>query len=164
MMQVNHTKIEAQHIMYMSKNTMSPKLLKAIKILVNSGSSIRNIQIFIKGTFNVSVSYACMYDIYNSCINELIDQCSELTYGSVVEQLIELFKNSPNVSFVYVFHNYNSGFVTFSMNNIEKFKHKKVPSSLKSSLSDNIEYSDSIENWQDSLSLSPTNDVLVAFA
>ena len=32
------------------------------------------------------------------------------------------------------------------------------------SLSNNIEYSDSIENWQDSLSLSPTNDILVAFA
>ena len=164
MMHVNHIKIEVEHL-YMSKSTMSPKILKAIERLVHSGSSVRNIQIFIKGTFNISVSYSCIYDIRNSCINDLIDKCSELPYGSAVEKLIGLFKNSPNVSFVYVLHNYNSGFVTFSMNKMEKAKHKQALESLKSDIpNDSEEYSDSIKNWRDELSLSPTNDILVAFA
>lgn len=162
-MHTNHIKIEVEHL-YMSKTTMSPKLLKAIERLVHSGSSVRNIQIVIKGTFNVSVSYSCIYDIRNSCINNLIDNCSEVPYGSAVEKLIGLFKNSPNVSFVYVLHNYNSGFVTYAMNKLEKAKHKNALQSLNSNISNDSEYSDSIKNWRDELSLSPTNDILVAFA
>jgi hypothetical protein len=49
----------------------------------------------------------------NEHINNIVNEVSTSTGGSSVDKLIALFKNTDNVSCLYLIHKYNSGFVHF---------------------------------------------------
>ena len=156
--------IDPKHLL-LPKHSLSGPVLEAVNRLVQTGTSCQNIIIYIYSTFNVSLAYKTVYNIRNNYINDIIDQCSDDPAGSSVNRLINLFKNSNNVSFMYVMHDYNSGFVTHAMSKKQKQRLlDRNNDSNMASFSNNKEYSSSIKNWRDELKLSPTNDILVAFA
>ena len=95
-----------------------------------------------------------------SHINELISACSTEPYGNSVNSLISLFKRTDNVSFVYIMHRLNSGFVTFR-------KSRKLSNTQEVFMNNNeVHYKtkQSVENWRNSLKFAGSNDILVAFA
>ena len=94
-------------------------------------------------------------------IQHIIDSCSEDPGGSAVDKLIALFKNTEDVSCVYLLHKYNSGLVRYRKNK------KRIDTDIINN--DNLQSghgynNDTITNWRDSIKLSKSNDVLVAFA
>ena len=102
-----------------------------------------------------------IYNMRMTHIQHIIDLCSEDPGGSSVDKLIALFKNTPDVSCVYLLHQYNSGLVRYRKNK------KRIDTDIinNNNLQNGHGYSnETITNWRDSIKLSKSNDVLVAFA
>jgi hypothetical protein len=87
--------------------------------LVLSGVAISNITIYIK-KIKINVKYKTIYNLRNEHIQQLLDSCMGNLHGNSVDKLIALFKQTKNVSFVYLLHKYNSGFLTFHKNPRDK--------------------------------------------
>ena len=156
----NHIWINPFDMNY-SKNNIPKVVWQTIVSLIQSGTGIPNIQQYIKTTYKVNIEYQTIYNIRVTHINDLIDICSKNPSGSAVDRLIALFTNTSNVSCVYILHRYNSGFVTCRRNKKESYE--QIITELDS-YEQNECSGKSITNWRDSLKLSSSNDVLVAFA
>jgi len=76
---------------------------------------------------------------------------NEVLPRSAAKRLIALFKNMTNVSYVYVKHNQNSGFVTYTGSRQDK-------TNLGNAI--NAE----VQTWRKSLKLGDSEDILVSFA
>ena len=145
----------------LSQRTMSNIVRNDITCLIESGSNITTIMNHIKTHHGYNVEYQTIYNIRNAAISAMIKSVSKHPGGSSVDKLINLFEVTKNVSFVYTVHRYDTGFVTFRKNrneSIQEYIH---------SLNDNekSEFNNQeIKHWRDSLKLSDTNKVLVAFA
>jgi hypothetical protein len=100
----------------------------------------------------------------NNCIDDMIESCSERPYGSSVDKLIALFSATPNVSWIYILHNYDSGFVTHTQTSTQKERRSRALHQTNLMFCEGHKYSESIKNWPTSLKLDKTNDILVAFA
>jgi hypothetical protein len=88
--------------------------------LAASGSSVGTIQIFTRASHDVNVSSQTIMLMRNEHIDNIVNEVSASPGGLLVDKLITLFKNTENVSCVYLIHKYNSGFVHFRKN--KKFK------------------------------------------
>ena len=156
----NHIFIDPIHLSA-SKHNIDKRVKQSLLNLVTSGSSIVSIQQCIRVQHKVNVSYQTIYNIRTNEINQVLKACSKHPYGSSVDKLISLFKGMDNVSYVYIMHNVESGFVTYRKNK------KRMPSHGDGELGNNnrnVYRPSSVDNWRESLKLSGTNDVLVAFA
>ena len=90
----------------------------------------------------------------------LLKQTSKLPYGTPVEQLIAEFQLKKDVSFCYVLHDMNSGFVTYKKN-----KEHDVPVSNGTDNDEFISvYKNEVESWRKTLEVGTKNQILVAFA
>ena len=153
----NHIWIDPTHL-YVFKKNLSDHVRNSITSLIDTGSPISNIVLSIYANYKVNVSWQTIYNIRNKKISDLLDKCAVNPCGSSVDRLIEMFKRQTNVSFVYVMHRYNSGFVTY-----RKSKNNKSVQTDTSMQNKNLS-KDSVNDWRDSLKLSETNDILVSFA
>lgn len=86
-------------------------------------------------------------------------QYSSTVHSSSTEVLYK--KITKSVSFVYILHRSNSGFVTYRKSRSDSIR--EYVSSYNDTQFRNIA-SNSIKNWRESLSLNESNNVLVAFA
>ena len=156
----NHIYIDPVDLV-ISKNDITPNVKASILSLINSGTTIPSIILHIKHEFDINVSYNTVYSLRLEQLRILIGSCSNNPYitgdisNSPVDKLISIFKHTSNVSFVYIVHNYSSGFVTYR---------KSRSRDNNNSQSNKMFEDDSIQNWRDELKLKHTNDVLVAFA
>ena len=80
--------------------------------------------------------------------------------GTEVDQLLAEFKEKKDVSYIYVLHEKNTGYVTYTLSAHEKnfqgegtFVHDVVAVSEKDMF-----------NWRDELEVTGTQKILVAFA
>ena len=105
-----HMKIFSPHIGSDAANLIHDAIDSNIK-----NFSIRNLM---NKKFNLNVSTAQIRQLRNDTINERIHDINQSPYGSSADKLIKLFETFHDVSFVYVMHNFSSGFVTHR-------KHKK---------------------------------------
>jgi hypothetical protein len=108
----NHIWISPKHINETRKQ-LTPEVEKSIMDLVASGSSVGTIQIFIRASHDVNVSSQTIKMMRNEHIDNIVNQVSAHPGGSSVDKLIAFFKNTDNVSCVYLKHKYNSGFDHF---------------------------------------------------
>ena len=76
--------------------------MSSTKSLVQSGTSIPNIQIFIRAKYSVNISYDVIFNIKNNFIDELIGACSKYPAGASIDRLIGFFNSSSNVSYMYI--------------------------------------------------------------
>ena len=143
------------------KNTIEPFIFESIKSLIEAGHDIPSIQMFIKSRYNIFIDYHTIYKYRVNSIESLLKSCNEKPYGSSVDKLISLFKVTKSVSFVYIIHRSNSGFITYRKSRNDSLKEYQ---SILIANQDNQLSENSISNWRKSLSLSETNNVLVAFA
>ena len=92
--------------------------------------------------------------------NSLLKEASDLPYGTPVDKLIAEFQLKKDVSFCYVLHDMNSGFVTYKKN---KEDASPIPNGR-----DNDEfisvYQHEVETWRKLLKVGTNNKILVAFA
>ena len=159
-MHVNHIWISPIHN-YVSKKDLSDIVTGTIYELIICGTSDVNIKIYVFSQYKIHVKVLTIYNLRMTHIQHILDLCSEDPSGSAVDKLISLFKNTPDVSCVYLLHRYNSGLVRYRKNK------RRADTDIinNNNLQDGHGYSnESITNWRDSIKLSKSNDVLVAFA
>ena len=158
-MHVNHIWISPIHN-YVSKKDLSDIVTGTIYELIICGTSDVNIKIYIFSQYKIHVKVLTIYNLRMTHIQHILDLCSEDPSGSAVDKLISLFKNTPDVSCVYLLHKYNSGLVRYRKN-----KRRADTDIINfNNLQDGHGYSNEIiTNWRDTIKLSKSNDVLVAF-
>jgi hypothetical protein len=156
----NHIWINPIH-QYVSKNDLSQIVKDTIYELIQCGTNDANIKIYIYSQYSIHVKIGTIYNMRMTHIQGIIDLCSEDPGGSSVDKLIALFKNTPDVSCVYLLHKYNSGLVRYRKNK-KRIDHDIINNS--NILNGHGYCNDTITNWRDTIKLSKTNDVLVAFA
>ena len=92
----------------------------------------------------------------------LLKETDDLPYGTPVEKLIAEFQHKKDVSFCYVLHDMDSGFVTY----------RKSKGDSRPSVGDNDDdnnsgfisvYKNDVEFWRKSLKVGNENKLLVAF-
>ena len=156
----NHIWINPLHLT-MPKKTMSPSVMKSIECLISSGHEIPSIQLYVKDRYKENIDYQTIYNLRMNSIASLLKACNEKPYGTSVDKLISIFKHTKSVSFVYILHRANSGFVTFRKSRNESLSEyvTNFNHDATNQLSRNT-----ISNWRGALSLSDSNNVLVAFA
>ena len=146
---------------YTSKNDLSEIVKDTIYELIQCGSNDSNIKIYVYSQYKINVKVCTIYNMRMNHIQHILDLCSEDPSGSSVDKLISLFKNTEDVSCVYLLHQYNSGLVRYRKNRT------RIDTDIinNNNLDSGHGYSnETITNWRDSIKLSKSNDVLVAFA
>lgn len=111
----NHIWINPIHN-YVSKNDLSDVVQETIYELIQCGTNDSNIKIYISTQYKINVKISTIYNMRMNHIQHIIDLCSEDPTGSSVDKLIALFKNTKDVSCVYLLHKYNSGLVRYRKN------------------------------------------------
>ena len=156
----NHIWVDPDHLT-LSKKFLDKDLNDCIISMINSGSNIPSIQHFLKHQYKVNVDYSTIYNIRNKLIQDIIRSCSGNPSGSAVDRLINLFRHTNSVSFVYIIHRYNTGLVTFRKN-----RNQSIREYISQFHENQIISTDSktITNWRDSIATSNKKDVLIAFA
>ena len=157
----NHIKL-VHTTRFHDKAELSKECIDAIHGYFEKGISIPQIIQVIESSFNYNLTYDMLYNMREICIDELLNKCGNEPYGSSIDKLIRLFSKTNNVSFIYIIHNFQSGFVTRRQTNSEKINaSQRIQNNL---LSNNNKFTASIKNWRSSLKLqNNTNDILVAF-
>ena len=156
----NHIFIDPQHLC-LHKSQIPSNIKETITSLVQIDGNINTVIEHIKQRYQINVDYNTIYNIRQNVIDGLMLNCTETPYGSSVDKLISLFKSMNNVSFVYVIHRYDSGFVTYRRN---KSSNTMNNSYENSSIDNHTFCHTSIKNWRDELKLSESNKGLVSFA
>ena len=157
----NHIWIDPMHLCT-TRKSLSENAILAIKTLIEGGHPIPSIMSYVRTTCKVNIAYSTVYNMRNNAIDELLKACYDNPSGSSVTKLIQIFKVTKNVSYVYTTHNYNSGFVTFRKN-----RNQSIQQAVEhiNKLEATTPFSNrSIKNWRESLRLKDSNDILVCFA
>ena len=113
----------------------------------------------VKQTYNTTLTEGDLYKYRNKMLYGMLDATVNTPYGTPVDKLIYHFTNKKDVSFMYVMHDMNSGFVTYRKN--------KTENSSKETLVDESfisVYKNSVESWRNELKLEDSKEMLVAFA
>ena len=85
---------------------------------------------------------------------------NDIAQLSAAEKLIRLFENMNDVSFVYVKHKINSGFVSYTKDRNQSTNIQAFSDTENNCLAHEIE----IDSWRKSLGLNENREILVAFA
>ena len=160
MYHVNHIYVDPKYLTT-KKNSLSSQLIHEINCMMETGTKLSAVSSLLQSRYKINVSYQTLYNMRMNKIKDLLKQCSKDPYGTPVNRLINIFTNTENVSFVYILHRKDSGFVTFRRNRNESIQQYVNSVNIRESTG----FSErSIQDWRDELSLSDSNHILVAFA
>ena len=115
----------------------------------------------IKKDFGEVVSSSTIKSEQNMELDNLYDDVSKIRHGKSVDQLIALFQAMPNISYVYVKHDVDSGFVTYNKPHTSKYvtaSTAKLPKTLKE------EWLKDVQKVRQGLKLDGSNEILVAIS
>ena len=156
----NHIFVDPKYLTH-KKNTLPPHVIEEINNMMETGIKVNAIGTMLQSRHKMNVSYQTLYNMRMKKVEDLLKLCSENPSGTPVNRLINIFKHTENVSFVYILHKKESGFVTFRRNRNESIQQYVDSVNLRESLGFSEQ---SIKDWRDELSLKDSNHILVAFA
>ena len=116
----------------------------------------------VRSRYNVSVSEKLINRYRHKMMYDVLNECNDKPYGSPVDRLIALFTARNDVSFVYITHHMESGYVTHRKNksgkqsskvNVDKDERAYIPV-----------YKHEVESWRQQLRVSDKRELLVSFA
>ena len=89
----------------------------------------------------------------------MLDETASNPYGTPIDKMINYFNQKKDVSFMYVMHDMDSGFVTYR-------KNKNDTSVNESEINEQFifVYKAAVESWRNELKVSNSKRILVAFA
>ena len=157
----NHIWINPSHL-NTPKKQLNEKAYACILKYAKQSISIRTIMHLVKEEYDCNVDYHTVFNIRLLQINNIIGNFVTNKSQSKINNLIAYFKQMNSVSFVYILHNYDSGFVTYRKKKKSKKTEKYLSNMTESQVSKFSQ--DTISNWRDSLTTSNKGDILVAFA
>ena len=129
--------------------------------MMETGTKLSAVSTMLQSRYKVNVSYQTLYNMRMNKIKDLLNLCSKDPYGTPVNRLIQIFSNTENVSFVYVLHKKDSGFVTSCRNRNQSIQQYVDEANNRETKG----FSErAIQDWRDELELNDSNNILVAFA
>ena len=129
--------------------------------MMETGTKLSAVSTMLQSRHKINVSYQTLYNMRMNKIKDLLNLCSKDPYGTPVNRLIQIFTNTENVSFVYVLHKKDSGFVTFRRNRNQSIQQYVDEANIRET---NGFSEREIQDWRDELELNDSNNILVAFA
>jgi hypothetical protein len=130
----------------LSKDIIPEKIMQCIHLHLQHGTTVKLIQRFIKVQFKSS--YHTIYKIFTDNLTNQFDVCCKNASKSSVDKLISLFESYKNVSYVYIIHKYNSGFVTYRKSPKTKILETNFNQSYDIGVTEQ-----NIKSWHDELKL-----------
>ena len=112
MYHTNHIWINSSHLSTPKKH-INEKAYACIQKYAKQSMSIRTIMRLIKHKYDCNVDYHTVFNIRLMLTNSVIGDYVKNKSKFKVNNLIAYFKQMKSVSFVYIIHNYDSGFVTY---------------------------------------------------
>jgi hypothetical protein len=153
-MQYNHANV--------SINNVPDEAMKYIDECLQEQITAPLICNLVRSRYNVSVSEKLINRYRHKMLYDVLDECNDKPYGTPVDRLISLFTARNDVSFVYITHHMESGYVT----------HRKTKND-KNSLHVNTDklndgcipvHHHEVDAWRKQLRVSNKKELLVAFA
>ena len=113
----------------------------------------------VKQSYNTTLTEGDLYKYRNKVLYSMLNDTVKEPYGTPIDKLIHYFSNKRDVSFMYVMHDMDSGFVTYR-------KNKTDTSSNQSEINDEYisVYKEVVESWRIELKVAQSEKLLVAFA
>ena len=155
----NHLPISNVHIAT-SITSIPEGILEDIKRKIQSGTSPTSIVTEFKDKYKVTIFPKQVITMKQNIVQDLVHSAGEDPSYSSAEHLIQVFRNYMDVSYVYVKHHLQSGFVTY----------RKKRGSTQQVVENDINLTeqastvDEITLWRQELKLGDNNEILVAFA
>lgn len=147
-------------------NDLSEEVQTVVSNHIQIGTAIDTIANMVKQQFDINITHNQIKTMKKQQIENIIadfngNHLSDVAKMSAAEKLIKLFETMSDVSFVYVKHHINSGFVSYqkdrSSDDITQSNFSDEDNSLVANEID-------IDSWRASLGLNNANEILVAFA
>ncbi len=160
----NHFRILPEHLS-METKCLDQDVTKFISDHIASGAPSNQIRTLVHAQFGINVTINQIRHKRQFYIDGMIGILDSNTSSSsaqmtAAEKLIKVFENMDDVSFVYVKHFIDSGFVTYTKDRSTTIQQTSLPHKDSQSLAAEIE----IDTWRTSLGLSNNKEILVAFA
>ena len=150
-----HLPISSNHLQ-MSILNIDNEALVYIDQLLSQKVDTKRIADCVSKRFNINLSYDTIRHYHRMNVLHIIDKASKQPYGTPVDQLLHDFERRPDVSYIYVIHSIDSGFVTH---------YKGMSNSYTRNNETYISvYQDEVETWRRLLQISGGTQILVAFA
>ena len=151
----NHLPLLSSHISTNNSN-LPPNVLSIIKSLIVQGITSTAIAGVVSNDFGITISHEQINAMKSKQVDDLIRASGENPASTAIARLIQIFENDDNVSFTYVTHQKDEGFVTFQ----KKRRSKKTVSIEQHHAISEKE----INEWREDLKLDHSNEVVVAIA
>jgi hypothetical protein len=154
----NHLRTSGTHLQP-KRLDLTDETIKYIRNCVNSHVATANIRSLVQGQFQITVPDSVIRSIRDEALQDL---CSSIEQDprllGPAQRLISMFESDPDITFLYVTHSVNSGFVTY-----HRKKNEKLGSCSSSTESEVGVKTQLMEQWRLELRVS-TDKILVCFA
>lgn len=155
---LHHPPVISTH-MTCPKRDLNENVISDIKACFDSRMPCPNIKLFIQSKYKISVTDAMLRSLEKKYINswlETLEENATVDSDSPVQRLLKFLECMKTVTYSYVTHRMNSGFVTFHR--------KKNEISSKSISGDDIGIDDDcIQDWRQQLRVK-ANEILVSLS
>jgi len=158
----NHLPVNHIHLS-ISLSAIPDTVLDEVKFDLQSGvtstaiiNKVRQSHLFI----NISMEQVSL--LRKKIIDDHVSNAGDDPSISAAERLIKLFKCYEDVSYIYVKHKTDTGFVTYTKDRgstMESLQHQQLSHNVTDAAT-----SDDVELWRQELKLGDNNEILVAFA
>ena len=159
----HHLPLSSEHLA-VPVNDLDDAVLKNINTSIEQNVEISKITRMIENQFGLFVSPSSLYKYKEKNMVEMLQNtCNDARISSnnstAADKVITYFQATTRISFIYVLHDIDSGFVTMKSNNITKTK------SSHSTHLDQVGVSmDDIKSWRSNLKVSNSEQILVSLA
>ena len=160
----NHFRILPEHLPADTKH-LSDDVTQFITNHIQCGATTQQIQSLVQSQYNTTISLEQIKTKKHSYVDGMVgvldsNNSTDSTKLSAAEKLIKIFEKMDDVSFVYVKHHIDSGFVTYTKDKGNIIHKTSIPHKDSENLAAEIE----IDTWRTTLGLSNNKEILVAFA
>ena len=138
---------------------MSVSARKFIDNCLHSRVPIPQIVQLLLREYGLTVSENTLYHERNKNLYPLFSNGEGNICGTEVDQLLKEFEQKDDVSYIYVLHEKNTGFVTYTLTTHEKSRPNDTSFVYDVAVSEKDMF-----NWRDQLEVTGTEKILVAFA
>ena len=150
-----HLPISNHHIDTSTTN-LSPEVNEYLTELTKENIPALSVSKLISQKYNINITPSAIRQYHRKLLNPILKDAVSQPFGTPVERLIYDFKNRDDISFIYVTHSINSGFVTHYKDGLK--------SNEKNSQKYISVYHDEITEWRRLLQLHDETQLLVSFA
>ncbi|GFH57716.1 hypothetical protein CTEN210_14192 [Chaetoceros tenuissimus] len=155
----HHLPLDPEHLTA-AKNDLTPEIQTFIKYNVQLNVPCHTIVGLVQKTYNLYVSHSTIRSFKEKELDDIFAKVKKIPHGQDAERLLAMMESMDDISYVYVFHEPDSGLVVY--NRIRKSKEVVSSSNNAVHLALENKYRSEISEMRSQLSLDENTKVLVS--